>query len=263
MRDFILVPWLCAVVILLITIISAGASAVWVVLPAFFVCGVSGYSAWERYKMSQMPTAIFYILCGIAGFCAFIASLVTYIHFLQPFHDLGMGATYLDMLPSQSALGASDATAIVFAEGTSIDTGRTFGYVDARNPDGTMYCVAPMGNQWTIAEPKVQFFAAGTNCCGKRSSFGCSQGGTGSRGALMLATEETAAVGFKKAVEGAAVQYGLQPGNGYLLLTVVQDPMQYRWDKMNAAIQLVLIFAVVYLMIACMTGFFAHNAAKK
>lgn len=264
MREFILVPWLLAVVILLITVISAGASLFWVIVPSLLICGGCSALAWENHKKPQgMARAIFYILCGLGGFAAFIVSLVVYVHFLDPYHTLGMGATYLDMLPSQSAQGASDATAIVFAKGSSIDTARTFGYVDARSPGSTVYCVAPVSNQWTLTEPVVQFFAAGTNCCNKRDAFGCGQGGTGSRGALMIAREETAAAGYKMAVEGAAAAYGLQPGNGYLLLEMVQDPMAYRSSRLDSAIKLLLIYIFVYLVISCMTGYMVHNAAKK
>lgn len=262
LRDFILVPWLIAVGILLITILSRGTAAFWVVAPGVLVCGVSGALALEKYRNRESPVAIFYILCSISGFAAFIVSLVTYVHYLQPYHELGRGATYLDMLPSQSALGASDASAIVFADGTSVDTSRSYGFVDGRNAGGTIYCVAPVSNHWTLAEPGVQFFAAGTNCCGKLTGFGCSKGGTGARGATILASEETADPGFQKAVEGAAVAHQLQPGNGYLLLNMVTDPMELRTDRHDSAVRLLAIYAFVYLWISCMVGYMAHSMSK-
>jgi hypothetical protein len=257
--QFILIPWLCAVVIAVITAISAGASWFWVVIPALIVCGASVRLAWENYKKMMQPMVIFYVLCCLAGFSAFIVSLITFIHFLQPYHELGEGATYLNMLPSQSALGASDATAIVFAPDTSIDTSRTYGFVDARHSDGTMYCVAPVANPWTAAEPGVQFFAAGTNCCDKRSNFGCSQGGHGARGAMVIATEFTADPGYISAVEGAAVAYHLKPGNGWLLLKIMEDPVQVRADKLDSGVKLLLIYCFVYLIISCMIGFMAYK----
>merc|ERR1719326_80526 len=158
MLEFIFVPWIMAVVILFITVLSFGSSWVWVVVPALLACGICVHLAWDKYKKStsgmaggEMALAIFYLLCAVGSFAAFIVSLITYLHFLQPYHELGGGATYLDMLPSQSALAASDATAIVFAQGTGIDMQRTYGFVDARHPEGTMYCVAPVSNQWTVA----------------------------------------------------------------------------------------------------------------
>lgn len=249
--------------LVIISTISAGSSIFWVVVPSLVLIGASCSLGVEKYYKRDQPSAIFFSLCIIAGFSGFVASLITYVHYLAPYHELGLGATYLDMLPSQSAMGATDATALVFAAGTSIDTTRTYGYLDARHPDGITYCVAPLSNQWTMREPGVQFFAAGMNCCGKRSDFGCGQGGSGARGALILAREETADPGFKHAVEGAAVQYGLQPGNGYLLLTMLQDPMLFRQDKLNTALKLLLIYVLVYLVIACVTGFMAHNMSKK
>jgi hypothetical protein len=262
--EFILYPWICAVVIIVITTCSAGNSLFWVVFPSVLIIAVSFTLGMQHYTETKPEPAVWlYALCVIAGFSGFIVSLVTYSHFLQPYHDLGLGATYLDMLPSQSAMGATDATALVFAQGTSIDNMRTFGYVDPVHPDGDIYCVAPLSNQWTMQEPGVQFFAAGTNCCGKTTGFGCSQGGSGARGALILAREETAAPGFKAAVEGAAVKYGLQPGNGWLLLTMVQDPMQYRQDKWGSALKLLFIYVIVYFLIACFFGCISHNMSNR
>lgn len=275
MLEFILIPWLCSVLIVAIAILSFGCSWAWVFLPALLVCGVSGQLAYQKYRQSlpdnagllstssgaNQSLAIFYLLCLVSGFAAFIVTLIAFVHFLQPYHELSGGATYLDVLPSQSAMAASDATAIVFAKGTSVDQSRTFGYLDGRHSDGTMYCVAPVSNQWTKMEHGVQFFAAGTNCCGKRSGFGCGSG-TG-RGALVLAREDNADQGFKDAVEGAAAAYGLRPGNGYLLLTMVADPMAYRQDKLDNAVKLLLIFVFVYFLISCMVGYMAHNAAKR
>lgn len=263
LRDFILLPWACAVVIILITTLSMGASLFWALAPSFLIIGGAISMGMEKYWRKDNQSAIFYCLCVIAGFSGLIVSLITYVHFLQPYHELGMGATYLDMLPSQSAMGATDATALVFAQGTSVDQARTYGFVDARNPNGDIYCVAPLSNKWTIREPGVQFFAAGINCCGKRSSFGCGQGGSGARGALILAREDNADPGFKAAVEGAAVQYGLQPGNGYLLLNMLQDPMAYRQAKLHSALWVLLIYVLVYLIIGCMTGYMAWNMSKK
>jgi len=259
LASFILVPWACAVVCVLITTLSAGCSLFWVMAPSIIIIGASCYLAWEAMQKQQNSKAIFYSLCLIAGFSGFVVSLITYVHYLQPYYELGRGATYLDMMPSQSAMGATDATALYFAQGTSIDTDRTYGYVDARSSSGNTYCVAPLGNNWTIREPDVQFFAAGMNCCGMRSSFGCGQGGSGARGALILAREDNADPGFKAAVEGAAVEYSLRPGNGYLLLYMITDPMLYRQDKLYNALKLLLIYALVYLMIACMTGYMAKN----
>jgi len=257
--SFILVPWACAVLCVLITTLSAGSSLFWVIAPSILIIGASSSLAWEKFHRQQTSTAMFYSLCLVAGFSGFFASLIAYIHYLRPYHELGMGATYLDMLPSQSAMGATDATALFFAHGTSIDTARTYGYVDARNSGGNTYCVAPLSNNYTMREPSVQFFAAGMNCCGKRSAFGCGQGGSGARGAMILAREDNADPGFKAAVEGAAVEYGLQPGNGYLLLYMLTDPMVFRQDKLDNALKLLLIYTLVYLVIACMTGFMAKN----
>jgi len=261
--QFIFYPWICAVVIILITTFSAGNSFFWVVFPSVLIITVSFALAMQHYTAAQpSPTVWLYAVCVIAGFSGFIVSLVTYFHFLQPYHDLGLGATYLDMLPSQSAMGATDATALVFAQGTSIDNMRTFGWVDPEHPDGDIYCVAPLSNQWTMQEPGVQFFAAGTNCCGKATGFGCSQGGSGARGAVILAREDNADPGFKAAVQGAAVKYGLQPGNGWLLLTMVQDPMQFREDRWGSALKLLFIFVIVFFLIACVVGFISYNMSK-
>lgn len=275
LAEYILIPWLCAVIILTITIVAKGSSWLWVILPSLLLCGACGTLSLTKYKQSlidarnlhpddravsgQQSMAIFYLLCLMAGFSAFVVSIIANAYFLNSYHKLSGGATYFDMLPSQSGMSASDATAIVFAHGTSVDQSRTYGYIDGRRRGGTMYCVAPVADSWTRAEAGVQFFAAGTNCCGRRTGFGCGEG----LGALVLAREEDADSGFRAAVDGAAAAYGLQPGRGYLLLRMVADPLAYRNDKMDNAVKLLLIYGLVYLMISCVCGYMAHNSANK
>jgi hypothetical protein len=288
LAHFILHPWLISVILLLVSFLSAGRSWFWVIVPSILVCAITMSSAIKVHKMGDNATAIYHILCFIAAFAAFVVSVITYVHFLRPYNHLGKGATYLDLLPSQSAAGASDATAIMFAEGTGVDISRAYGYVDARSPEGNIYCVAPVSNKYTIAEPGVQFFSAGINCCGKNtkdlgsgeesttsttlapgaaskdeSTFGCGEGGSGARGALILALEESAEDGYKYAVEGAAVAYNLQPGTGYLLLNMVADPVEYRNDKWSGAAKLLLVYVFVYLIISCMAGYMGFNVATK
>lgn len=259
---YVFVPWAIAVSLVLLTILSLGASAYWTFMPALLVALIAGFMAIEKHRHNEQPEAVLLALCVIAAFSGCIVSLVAYDHFLQPYNELGGGATYLDLLPSQSAMAAADATAIVFAAGTSVDQSRTYGYVDGRNPDGFTYCVAPVANKWTAAEPGVQFFAAGVNCCGKTKDFGCGEGGLGARGATILSTERNALPGYKKAVEGAAVAYNLQPANGYLLLHMMADPMAYRSSKLSSAVKLFFMYALVYVIVAGLTGGMAWQQGK-
>lgn len=208
---------------------------------------------------SPWPQINLLLLMFVASFVAGIVTLVTYLHFYMPYDQLGGGATYLNMLPSQPGLGASDATAIMFARGTYTDTKRSYGFTDAQG-DGSTYCVAPLVNKWTALEPVVQFFAAGMDCCAaKGGSFGCGEGG---RGATMIATQENAAPGYRSAVQAAAAKHGLSPGTGYVLLNMVEDPMESRASLLSNAEKLTLIFLLVYFLLSVMMGYMAYNSSK-
>lgn len=261
--EFILVPWVCAVVILCLILLCEGCSKFWVFAPFFIMMGICIFYGYKRFKQRRLPEVGIAGLCAISCLAAFIIGMITYVHFLSNYCYMKGGASYFNVLPSESPLGHSDMTAMVFADGTSADGSRTYGFVDGNSAYGKMYCVAPMSNQYTAQESGVSYFAAGINCCNARSNFQCGEAGKGANGALLYATEETAAEGFKKAVEGAQYAYGLTPMSGYLLVKVVQDPVKTFDSYWRNSVKLILVYLGVYFIISCMIGYMAYRAFMK
>mmetsp|Transcript_72345 Transcript_72345/g.125432 ORF Transcript_72345/g.125432 Transcript_72345/m.125432 type:complete len:349 (+) Transcript_72345:137-1183(+) len=261
--EFILLPWACAVVILLLILLSEGCSKTMVFLPSMIIMGVCIAYGYKRYKQRRLPEVGVAGLCAISCLAAFIIGMIIYVHFLKKYCGMKGGASYFNVLPSESPMAHADMTSMVFATGTSADSSRTYGYVDGNSATGTIYCVAPMSNEYTAQEAGVSYFAAGTNCCNARSNFQCGEAGSNARGALMLAQEDDAPEGFKKAVEGAQYAYNLLPMNGYLLVRVVRDPVAVFNGYWKNSVKLVLVYLGVYLLISCMIGYMAHRAFMK
>merc|ERR1719453_143098 len=72
----------------------------------------------------------------------------------------------MNLMPTNLAEAHADAGKIVFTDATRVDTTRAAGY-----KDGSMYCVAPIEDDVPIG--KVQYWAAGTDCCLGRADFNC------------------------------------------------------------------------------------------
>jgi len=76
--------------------------------------------------------------------------------------------TYQNTVPSQPAAAVADAGRLVFSSESFIDQTKSAGYAA---PNGIRYCVAPIRD--TAPGGRVEFWAAGYDCCGWQGSFMC------------------------------------------------------------------------------------------
>jgi hypothetical protein len=271
LAQYILLPWLTTVFITLWALLTHTCGLFILLLPAILICLITGGICLGKYKQevkssvahqpmnpynSSWPEIYLLLLIIVASLVAGVVCVIIFCHFFSSFNSLGGGATYLNMLPSQSGMAHSDATSISFAPTTFVDTKRSHGFTDAMD-SGEVYCVAPLANKWTELEPVIQFFAAGIGCCSDSGSFAC--GGGEATGATVIATEENAAAGYRSAVQAAAAAHHLEPATGYLLLNMVSDPMGARQDSWSGALKLTLIFIVVYFLISMPIGYMAYK----
>jgi hypothetical protein len=237
-----------------------------VILPAVALCVGAAILANNRYTRelaqpnSQWPQINLLLLVVVASLLAGIVVGIAYWCFYLSYDELGRGATYLNMLATQPGAAASDATAIMFADGTEVDKKRSYGFADAKNT-GSIYCVAPVSNKYSDLEPVIQFWAAGVDCCdAKGNDFTCGDGSA--TGAIPIAREDNADEGYRGAVAGAAKKHGLSPATGYLLLHMVQDPMQTRQNNLSNAPNILVMFVVAYFLISVVVGYLAFTSSK-
>lgn len=71
---------------------------------------------------------------------------------------------YTNVLATEPALSHLDAGKIAFSPGTKLDLSLAGGY---KGDDGNMYCVAPIVASSTETMPKIEYYAAGIDCCSR------------------------------------------------------------------------------------------------
>lgn len=133
---------------------------------------------------------------------------------------------FTNVLPSEAAAGYRDAGKLLFAEGTRVDVQKAVGYKDV-----DVYCVAPILDD--MQADRVQFWAAGLNCCDQRGSFDCDDAwNPKAKGGITLKVDEDI---FLKAVKQAQAQYNLASAEDIIFLRWVVDPEQVEQNYWNVA----------------------------
>jgi len=106
------------------------------------------------------------MLCCIACINASLAGLYNYQTHMYQYWSYDENRAYTNVLPSEPAGAHGDAGKIVFANTARVDTTRAVGF-----KAGSTYCVAPILDE--TQSDRVEFWAAGLNCCPGRGDFSC------------------------------------------------------------------------------------------
>jgi len=252
--ELVLVPWAFLVLILLCYLLG-GAHGKPIVLWVIPIVLVALAGAFIRYHYQQGNNAevVLGILCITAVCIGLVVGVYSVVRSLREFHRLSQGASYFNVLPSEPALSKNDATTLVFTNTSEVDPSRALGFVDAHMTVATTYCVAPVSNG--DEGNRIQFWAAGINCCERRGNFQCGAATVANaHGAIVHPEALQEAEGFRLAVSAAEAAYGLTSGEQYLLLDWNKDPVGYRDGLWSNTLTLFLIFGAVYLVISVMIG---------
>lgn len=253
--ELIAVPWVFLALVLA-CFLQAGTYGYY--LPLFVIPVVllvlNSWFLVHHYKRGRNAEVVLGILTLTAISISLCVGLYAVVRNLSEYRRLSQGASYFNVLPSEPAAGKMDATTLVFTNTTLVDVSRTFGFTDARGPIQRTFCVAPVANGELHAK-RVQFWAAGVNCCEARSNFGCFDlHSAGKHGAIVLPKAAQEDEGFRDAVRGAQAAYLLEAGGPYMLVHWLQDPVGYRDNLWNSSATLFLVFGSVYLVISTMIG---------
>lgn len=253
--ELILLPWMIVVVVLL-CFLEAGAHGYYLTVASIPAILLPLISLWLRhnYLRQRHAEVVLGLLCLIAATIGLSVGGFAVSGSLVEYHRLSQGASYVNVLPSEAGASKIDATTLSFTNQTLVDASRTFGFTDANDRKAKMYCVAPVSDG-NLYHRRVQFWAAGINCCEARSNFNCfASGSIGSHGALVLPKEMQANEGFRHAVRGAQGAYDLTAGDNYLLVQWHEDPVGYRNGLWKNTCTLFMIIVGVYLLISVMVG---------
>jgi hypothetical protein len=77
---------------------------------------------------------------------------------------------YSNVVASEPSAAISDAGKILFNPQTRVDTSKSAGLI---SEFGEVYCVAPVFAP--SVQPRIEYWAAGINCCAQSGSFSCDQ----------------------------------------------------------------------------------------
>jgi len=246
---YVLLPWMIFTVIIcaLVFTYHRYAVSVWFVVfiflaiaMSFAVLGIKNQRQGDGFRFGVLGA-----LCAFATFSGCLVGLWGYHRIAAQYWLVEESRTYTNVLPGEPAVGHSDAGTLIFSTESRVDLGRVVGYKTA----GIVYCVAPILKPGELTS-RVEYFAAGTDCCHSRSGFSCGNAwdrnaragfvlpeALPSNSALFPGEREQY---LKAAVESASV-YGLLLGEEPLFMTWVHDTSEgheERWHRI-----LIFVFA--------------------
>lgn len=191
-------------------------STVWIVSDLFTIQGGQWY-------------VFFGVLCLLATLSATAVGLYIYFGFTFQFYKIGGLRTYTNVLPAEPAGAHADAGKIYFSPDSKVDITRAVGF----QAQGGVYCVAPILDETQVA--RVNFWAAGRDCCLSRASFNCDEAWNpeAHSGAVVLDTGAPQ-VSFNqldfynKAVKEAQALYDLASADNPIFVRWVVDPSVFQ-----------------------------------
>lgn len=214
----------------------------------------------------------YYLFLGILCLFAVVnASLCGgYNYWMHMFHywSFDENRGYTNVLPSEPAEGHQDAGTIVFSNTARVDTTRAVGY-----KSGTTYCVAPIMDDTQL--DRVEYWAAGTNCCNSRGDFTCDDtwNPRAKSGVVILdmipgdaqiSTGDTS-VGlslwapilpyYKKAAKQAEAHFAITSAKHAIFVRWVADTQVVQDEFWRAGTGFLLAVVLIYLLISIIAGF--------
>lgn len=106
------------------------------------------------------------VLILLATFFGFMWGDLTYHKYFVQYFAMDENRAYTNVLPSEPAASRADAGKLAFADNARVDTTKAVGYME-----GDVFCVAPIMDEMQAG--RVEYWAAGVNCCNQRGSFYC------------------------------------------------------------------------------------------
>jgi hypothetical protein len=270
------VPWLMFAMVntLFGTAYHHYAALVWLVVLAWVMMSIIFLVLDARKRMGGNWFRFLAVLCLLAILNGIIFGSYNYWTHLFPYWSYDEGAVYSNVLPTTPAAALSDARKILFAAQSRVDTSRALGF-----KVGDIYCVAPILDNTQMS--RVEFWAAGTNCCPARGDFSCddtwnpsSKSGVVILGALDSGPSEgrmgfgmrmmgNAKENYMRAVKTAEAAYGLTSSEAPLLVRWVRDPQAIQDDYWRSGVGFMVATLCIYLLLSIIAGAILQMWSKR
>jgi len=206
-----------------------------------------------------------YVFLGMLSLVAVLAGnicgMYNYSEYMLQYWAYNQNRSYTNVLPSEPAAAHADAGKIEFASSARIDTTKAVGY-----KSGEIYCVAPVMDETQTS--RVEYWAAGTNCCKQRADFSCDQAADFSAhsGVVILDSNSfftSSRDFFKLAVKQAEAQYDIVSAPEPLFVRWVAKPAEVQDMFWTYGIGYLLVSVFVYLLISTMLGMACGMVSKR
>jgi len=172
---------------------------------------------------------------------------------------------YTNVVPAQPAAAVSDAGKIVFSTESYVAVSQSISYI---REDGLKYCVAPIRDGSGIT--RLEFWAAGIECCGQAGEFWCDATRDASAHAGIVVFDnngwftDSRYKYYEKARMKAQAQYALAS---------VTEPIYVRWvkeanleylsnDYKHKAGTWVTIFTLMWLVLSFVLAYYLFTTRK-
>jgi hypothetical protein len=224
--ELIFLPWILLVLVL-VTFFCAGTHGdvgALRLIPVVLLGLCYAFTRWH-YKAANNADCVLGILCMTAIVIGLVVSVYAEFASLQEYARLSRGASYANVLPTELATGKDDATTLEFTNQTRVDLSRAYGYIHVMPASAHTFCVAPIGTMADGVERRIQYFAAGLDCCGLQSNFACGEAtNLQAHGGIALPDAMRDDTGYAAAIRGAEAMYGFRAADGYILVRWATNP---------------------------------------
>lgn len=197
----------------------------------------------------------------LASLVGVMLGLYNYHEYMFSFWTYDEGRDYSNVLPSEPASAHADAAKIVFSEEARVDTTKAVGF-----KAGAIFCVAPVLDDTQTS--KVEYWAAGTDCCKARSEYTCDDAANPkARSGVVIMDSEGLLHGvlhdfYKKAVKEAEAAFDLVSSDDPLFVRWVVDPQLVQDDYWRSGVGFLVTMSCIYLVISMLFGYVMHVLAK-
>jgi hypothetical protein len=198
------------------------------------------------YAEKSMMLMSLGIMMAFAAAAGVLVGYTGYSWYMRLYNAYDDGRAYYNVLPTEAAAAHIDAGMIQFSSTARVDETKSIGF-----NDGMMYCVAPIvaPNQGSL----IQYWAVGTNCCGRRSKFFCDAAGKSGKGGVVQLDSgffRTNAMDvWGLAVKVAEAQFDLQSAPHALFVKYVDDPDYEHQMQFNRGALLWLAASGIFLIV--------------
>lgn len=247
LSSIIIVPWLvCAAICFMFAVVyHSSPGAVWfVILVGLVACMYTVHNDLQKdYRQHGLVDSSVAHLCLVGILLATISGVVAYRSFYSMYWLSHNSHSYVNVLPSEAAAAYGDAGKLIFSEDARLVVSKALGY-----KDGLVYCIAPIQDD---ADGKIQFWAAGQDCCGARGSFSCDDAWDSKAHAGVVLPPEA---GYLEAVHQAEAAFGLEAAKEPVFVRWVVDPERVELKNFLFGNGILVGVCVIFLVLLATFG---------